>query len=331
MKAIVCRQLGEPLDLVLQEWPSRPPGENEVQISVHASSVGFVDRLIVAGKYQGKLVVPFVPAGEAAGTVTALGTKVTGLALGDRVVAMNLALGGLAEEVTMPARCVHRIPDAISFVQAAVFPGNYGTAQYALDRGHLVEGEVLVVHGASGGVGLAAVQLGKLRGAKVIATAGDDAKLRFLSEQGADHVINYRTESVSDRVRELTGGRGADVYFDPVGGEIFSASLKAIAPEGRVLVIGFAAGSFAAAPTNILLVKEAAVIGVVYAGFMTRQPQAVGQQMQALFRSAAAGKLRPHVHRVYDFADIEAALDEVASRTVMGKIALVTERGRAAM
>jgi len=328
MKAVVVRSLSSPPDLALVEWPGKVVGNDEVKIQVHASSIGFVDRLIMEGQYQIEHSPPFVPGGEAAGTITAVGAAVKDLKVGDRVIGLSLEMGCWAEEVVMPARLVHPLPNKASFLSAAVMLGNYGTIDYTFRRAGLCPGETVIVHGAAGGVGLAAVEMAKKLGATVIATAGSDERLAAAMEHGADHLVNYRTESLAVRVKTITGGRGADVIIDPVNGEIFKQSLKCIAPEGRIVVLGFAGGEFASVATNILLVKEVTVIGAVWGGHITRKPEVLRDELGVILRDLAAGLYRPHIHAVYDFDKVPQAIEDIAARKVIGKIALVSPLGR---
>ncbi len=331
MKAVVVNSLRCPPDLAFEEWPGKEVTDDEVRIQVHASSLGFVDRLIMEGNYQIAHSPPFVPGGEAAGIISAVGTDVKDLKVGDRVIGLSLEMGCLAEEVVMPARLVHPLPDQVSFLDAAVMLGNYGTVDYAFRRAGLSPGETVVIHGAAGGVGLAAVEMAGKLGATVIATAGSDERLAVAKEHGADHLVNYREASFATRVKEITGGRGADVILDPVNGEVFKQSLKCIAPEGRIVVLGFAGGEFASVATNILLVKEVTVIGAVWGGRITRKPEVLRDELGVILRDLAKGLYRPHIHAIYDFVDASAALEEIADRKVIGKIAMVSPLGRIAL
>ena len=264
MKAWVCPAFGDPSVLRIGERPATDPDANEVRIRLAAAGVNFPDLLSIAGTYPIRSDPPFVPGVEGAGTVIACGPDVRRLRVGERVCWQNNERkGSFAEEAVLPETAIARVPDGVPLDIAACVPTAYGTAYFALThRAALRPGEVLVVHGASGGVGLAAVQLGKLLGATVIATGADAAKLAIVRQLGADHVIDVSAGSVRERILELTAGSGADVYFDPVGGELFEASLRAIAPYGRVLVIGFTSGQFPVARANILLIKAVSVIGV---------------------------------------------------------------------
>src|SRR5215510_3246270 len=256
MRAIVCERLGDPEHLVLREVPSPVAGAGEVKVGLRARGVSFVDVLVIAGQYQTKREVPFIPGGEAAGVVVDVGAGVQDVAPGDRV----LVPGGYADEVVAPAARVTPLPATVSFETGAAFRSSYATAYYGLQRGRLAAGEVLLVHGAAGGVGLAAVDLGKLLGATVIATAGSAEKLAVCTQMGADHAIDY-TKGFRDQVRALTADRGADVIYDPVGGDVTDESMRCIAPFGRLLIIVFTSGRPAQLRSNHLLIKDAEAIG----------------------------------------------------------------------
>src|SRR5262249_30143828 len=256
MQAIVCEKLGGPELLALRDVPSPSPGAGEVKVALRARGVSYVDVLMVAGQYQVKPEVPFIPGREAAGVVVEVGPGVAGVAVGDRV----LAPGGYVEEVVVPASRVTPLPTAVSFETAAAFRSNYCTAYYGLQRGRLQAGEVLLVHGAAGGVGLAAVGVGKLLGAIVVATASSDEKLAVCKQIGAHHVLDS-AQGFREQVKELTNGRGADVIYDPVGGDVFDESMRCIAPFGRLLIVGFTSGRAAEVKTNHLLIKDAEAIG----------------------------------------------------------------------
>jgi NADPH:quinone reductase len=297
-----------------------------VKIAVHAAGVNFPDTLMVAGKYQMKPPLPFSPGMECAGVVMEVGPGVTEVKAGDRVMA-SPGLGAMAEEVIAPAAGVFRLPDAMRFEQAAGFPVTYGTVYYALvDRARLQPGEVLLVHGAAGGVGSNAVEIGKILGATVIATAGSDAKLEIARAHGADRTINYSNESIKDRVRAMTSDRGADVIFDPVGGDVFDESLRCIAPEGRLLVIGFASGRIPAAPANIMLLKDACLVGVFWGGFTRRDPARNRANFETMFRWFEAGKLNPRASKVYALEQVPLAMDALLTRQATGKLVIAVRR-----
>ena len=326
MKAMLCKAYGPPESLVLEELASPPVGDGDVRIRVRAAGVNFPDLLIIKGQYQFKPEMPFAPGAEVAGEVLEVGPAVTTLAPGDRVIGMS-RWNGYADEVVVPAdRCL-AMPPAMSFEVAAGFSMTYGTSYHALaQRGRLVSGESLLVHGAAGGVGTAAVEIGQCLGARVIATGGSDEKLATVRERfGVDHTVNYRTESTwKDRVKELTGGRGADVIYDPVGGEIFEQSLRCINWEGRLLVVGFASGTIPKAPANLILLKGCQIVGVFWGAFVTRSPDENRANFEQLFAWFEAGRLRPLVSHTLPLTDAAEAMRMIERREVVGKIVLTT-------
>ena len=336
MKAVVCTALGKADQLhavlKLMDWRSRAAGAGEVRVALHGAGCNFGDLLVVAGKYQVPLTPPFVLGTEGAGVVIDCGADVTDFRPGDRVLVQNNDVREcFADEVTLPAQRVVPVPDGVALLDVAGFPLNFGTSHYALvHRARLAPGEVLAVHGASGGVGLAAVKLGKLLGATVIATGSDGEKLAAVRAHGADHVVNARTEPLAERIRELTDGRGADVSFDPVGGDVFDAALRSTAIDGRVLVVGFAGGRIPAAPANRILFGSLSVIGAPYGGFTKRNLQQWRVMMSGLLGHVRTGDLKPVIHRRYSFEEAADALTELAQRRVVGKVVLVSERGRVA-
>ncbi len=324
MRAVVCRELSGPQSLSVEELPDPQPGPGEVAIAVAAAGVNFADTLMVTGKYQEKPELPFTPGLELAGTVTALGPGVTGVATGDRVIGL-VDRGAFAEVALVRADEVYPIPDSMDFDIAAGFPITYGTAHGALVwRADLKQGETLLVHGAAGGVGLAAVEVGKALGAEVIATAGGAEKLEIARAHGADQLIDYRSEDIRERVKALTGGRGADVVFDPVGGEVFMASLRAVAWGGRLLVIGFAAGKVPEIPANLLLVKNLAVLGLYWGAYRQKAPALLRAQFETLTGWYAEGRLAPLVSHRLDLAEAGRALDLLLTRKATGKVVLTT-------
>ena len=326
MRAVVCRELSGPQSLTLDDLPAPRPGPGEVAIAVAAAGVNFADTLMVTGKYQEKPPLPFTPGLEIAGTVTALGAGVTNVAPGDRVIGL-VDRGGFAEVALARAGEVFPIPDAMDFDIAAGFPITYGTAHGGLVwRADLKPGETLLVHGAAGGTGLAAVEVGKALGAEVIATAGGPEKLEIAGAHGAGQLIDYRNEDIRDRVKALTGGRGADVVFDPVGGEVFLASLRAVAWGGRLLVIGFAAGKVPEIPANILLVKNLAVFGLYWGAYRQKAPELLRSQFETLTGWYAEGRLKPLVSHRLDLAEAGRALDLLLTRKATGKVVLTTGR-----
>lgn len=322
MKAIVCKSFGPPESLVLEEVKSRAPGPNEVRIAVKAAGVNFPDTLIIQGKYQLKAEPPFTPGAEIAGTVVEAGEKVKTVRAGDAVAAL-LPTGGYAEEVTTGADMVMPLPRGMAFEHAAGFPMIYGTSMHALkQRAQLKAGETLLVLGAAGGVGLSAMQIGKLMGARVIAAAGSDEKTAFCRSQGADEVINYSKESLKEAVKKLTKGQGADVIYDPVGGDLAQDCFSAINWNGRHLVIGFAAGKIPEVALNRLLLKGASAVGVFWGAFVAREPKANWENFQQLFAWYGEGKLKPHVSKAYPLAQAGQALRDMLDRKVTGKVIL---------
>ncbi len=324
MRAVLCHQWGGPESLAVGETPAPVPGPGEVAVRVAAAGVNFADTLMVAGKYQEKPPFPFSPGLEVAGSVEACGAGVTRVAPGQRVLALP-DWGGYAEAAVAHESSVFAIPEEMDFVTAAGLPITYGTAHGGLVwRAALQPGETLLVHGAAGGVGLAAVEVGKALGATVIASAGGPDKLAVAEAHGADHLINYRAEDIRDRVKALTGGRGVEVVFDPVGGEVFDASLRSVVWGGRLLVIGFAAGKVPQIPANILLVKNLSVLGLYWGGHRKRAPDLLPPQFEQLFAWFRAGKLKPHVSHILDLAEAPEALALLSSRKSTGKVVLTT-------
>lgn len=329
MKAVIVPRLGDPSVLAVGDWPSRSPGPDEVRIALHAGGVNYTDLMVTAGTYQRQYDLPFVLGTEGAGVVVECGANVRHLQPGTRVLVQNnIGRGCFADEVTAVATRVCEVPDAVDLLTAAGFPINYGTGYYALTtRGRLQAGETLVVHGASGGVGIAAVQLGRALGARVIATGGDDDKLAAVAREGADHAINIRKRDLAAAILDLTDGRGADVILDTVGGDVFDASMKAIAVDGRLLIIGFVSGRIPEVACNRILFKGISVVGVPYGGFTERNPEAWRRNMTTLLDMAAAGALTPRIHRCAPLDDVRDVLEELAERRIVGKSILCTDRG----
>lgn len=320
MRAIVVDRVMEPADLRVVEQPAPELRPGTVEIEVRAAGCNFSDILITQGKYQVKPEYPFVPGGEIAGVVSALGEGVSGLSVGDHVTSAP-GIGGFAERAVADAAATHRIPDAMSFEEAASFPIMYSTSYMALVfRADLQPGEDLLVHAAAGGVGLAAVQIGKALGARVIATAGGEEKLAIARENGADDTIDYREEDFIERVRELTEGKGADVIYDPVGGDTFDGSLKCIAWNGRLLVIGFASGRIPSVAANRIMLKNIAVAGLNWGGYKEKEPHKVPEAMQALFALYESGGVRPLIHATYPLDELPDALAALGGRRTVGKI-----------
>lgn len=322
MKALLCTRYGGPADLSITDIPDPAPGPGEAVVKVHAAALNFFDTLIIAGKYQTKPEMPFSPAAEFAGTVERLGTGVTSLKAGDRVLGY-IGYGAARERVAAPVAQLVKIPDALDFDHAAGLCVTYGTTLHALkDRAHLKSGETLAVLGASGGVGLAAVELGKVMGARVIACASSDDKLEFARKHGADDGINYATKDLKDALRRVTANRGADVIYDPVGGSYAEAALRSIAWQGRFLVVGFATGEIPKIPLNLILLKGCDVLGVFWGSFVQRDVEGHRANTRQLLDWCAQGKLSSHVHAVYPLAEAPVALKAIAARQVMGKVIL---------
>jgi NADPH:quinone reductase len=322
MKAILCTHFGGPDALEFKDVPDPTPASGEVVVVVKSAALNFFDTLIIAGKYQFKPPFPFSPASEFAGVVESVGAGVSGFKPGDRVLGYG-GHGAAREKVAIASARVVPIPDSLDFDRAAGLTVIYGTTLHALkDRAHLKSGETLAVLGASGGTGLAAIELGKLMGARVIACASSDDKLAFCRERGADEGINYATEDLKDALRRVTAGKGADVIYDPVGGPYAEAALRSIAWAGRFLVIGFAAGEIPKIPLNLALLKGCDIVGVFWGAFIERDPKGQQANMADLVRWAAAGKISAHVHATYPLSETPAALKAIADRKVMGKVIL---------
>ena len=322
MKAVLCREFGPPDALVLQDLPSPRPGEGEVVIAVKAASVNFPDVLIIQNKYQFKPPLPFSPGSELAGVVKEVGSGVTGFKPGDKVIAFT-TYGAFAEEVRTEATRLIPLPEKMDFVTGAAFLLTYGTTDHALrDRGTLKAGETLLVLGASGGVGLAAIQIGKALGARVIACASSEDKLAVCREHGADATINYAAGDLRERLKALTEGRGADVIYDPVGGPYSEPAFRSIAWRGRHLVVGFAAGEIPKLPLNLALLKGASVVGVFWGDFVRREPKQFGASVRQLTKWFAEGRLKPHVSQTLPLEKAAEALKLMAARQVKGKLVL---------
>ena len=326
MKAVLCKTYGPPETLVVEEIPSPPLGNGEVRVEVHACGVNFPDTLIIQNKYQFKPPLPFTPGGEIAGEVVEVGSAVSHVARGDRVIAM-VGWGGYADEIVVAAERTMPIPKGMDFVTAAGFTMTYGTSYYALkQRAVLRPAETLLVLGAAGGVGLAAVELGRVMGARVIAAAGSRDKLALCKEYGADAVIDYATENLKDRVKELTDGRGADVIYDPVGGDYFDQAMRCINWNGRVLVIGFASGRIPSLPTNLALLKGCSVVGVFWGAFTAREPEANAENLAELGRWVEDRTIKPYVCKTFPLERVAEALTAIERREARGKIVLTTGR-----
>jgi NADPH2:quinone reductase len=323
MKAIVCRELGPPSVLRLEERAQAPLGAGQVRVAMRGAGVNYPDLLMTAGGYQLKPPLPFTPGLEGAGTVAEVAPDVAGWRPGDRVI-VRARPGTFAEEAVVGPEALLPMPQALSYAEGAALTVGYGTAWHALvDRGRLAAGETLLVHGASGGVGLAAVEIGKMLGARVIATGGDAAKLAVVKARGADEAIGTAA-GWRDRVLELTGGRGADVIYDPVGGDLFTQSLRCVAWRGRILVVGFPAG-VASLPANDVLLQGCAVIGVRAGEHGRREPEAARRNQERILALAGEGKLRPHISHRLPLARAAEALELLRDRKVVGKVVLVMD------
>jgi NADPH2:quinone reductase len=320
-KAVVCRELGPPESLWLETFASVPLGRGEVRVAIHAAGINFPDILMAAGDYQLKPPLPFTPGVEAAGEVIEVNSA-AGVAVGDKVI-LKLRHGAYADEAVVTPQQLTPLPAAFDYAEGATFLAAHGTAYHALiDRGQLLAGEVLLVHGAGGGVGLAAVEIGKLLGATVIAAASSEQKLAIARAKGADHLVLYSREPFRDAVKRLTDGRGADVVFDPVGGEIFENSVRCIAWGARLLVVGFT-GGIGLARTNLLLIKGASVLGV-RAGEAVRKNPALGiTRIKALTEWAEAGKIRPNISHRLPLEDYARAMRLLVDRKAIGRVALM--------
>jgi NADPH2:quinone reductase len=324
VKAVLCKKIGPPDTLVVEQVPSPKAGPKQVVVSVKAAGVNFPDVLIVQGKYQFKPEPPFSPGGEVAGVVKELGEGVTGVKPGDRVIASS-TWGGFAEELVVDADRLIPIPDAMDYVPAAAFVLTYGTSYHALkDRAQIQPGETLLVLGASGGVGLAAIQIGKAIGARVIAAASSDEKLAVCKANGADELINYGQEDLRTRVKAITGGRGVDVVYDPVGGPYSEPALRDMAWKGRFLVVGFAAGDIPKVPLNLALLKGCSIVGVFWGAFTRNEVENNRRNNQELLQMYLQGKVKPHIHATYPLDRAVDALQEVMMKRVSGKVVLTT-------
>ena len=322
MKAVLCKAYGPPESLVVEDVVSPQPGPGEVVVSVKAASVNFPDVLIIQNKYQFKPQLPFSPGSEVAGVVKTVGDGVTTVKPGDRVMAFT-TYGAFAEEVKTEATRLLPLPPGMDFTHAAAFGLTYATSDHALrDRGQLADGETLLVLGAAGGVGLAAIEIGKALGARVIAAASADDKLAVCRAHGADETINYAADDLRDRIKAITDGRGVDVVYDPVGGAYTEPALRSLAWRGRLLVVGFAAGGIPKIPLNLTLLKGCSIVGVFWGEFARREPQRFAESMQQLGRWYAAGKLKPHVSQTYPLERAADALTAMANRQVKGKVVL---------
>lgn len=325
MKAVLCKAYGPPDSLVVEEVEAPTPSAGQVVVAVQACGVNFPDTLIIQNKYQFKPPLPFAPGGEVAGVVQAVGDGVRSVTIGDHVIAIT-GWGGFAEQVVADAQRLIPMPPTLSFTTAAAFAMTYATSYHALkDRAQLQPGETLLVLGAAGGVGLAAVELGKLLGARVIAAAGSDEKLAVCKEHGADEVISYTGDDLRDRIKVFTGGKGVDVVYDPVGGDYAEPTLRSMAWNGRYLVVGFAAGDIPRVPLNLPLLKGCAIVGVFWGEFVAREGQRSRAEFRELFTWLAQGKLTPHIGATYPLEHAADALDALMQRKVTGKVVVLTD------
>ena len=323
MRAMVCNELGDVGALTETTVPEPSMAPDQVRIQVAAAGVNFPDILMVEGKYQVKPPLPFVPGLEVAGEVLECGSEVHHLRPGQRALAFARAGGGYAEQCVVPGAIATPVPDGVDAVTAAALPIAYGTAHFALcHRGRLAAGETLLVLGAGGGVGLAAVEVGHRLGARVIAAARGEGKLAACRDHGADALVDYENEDLRERVKALTQGRGADVVFDPVGGDHFHTAVRCVGWEGRILVIGFASGDIPKVATNLILVKNFSVVGVVFGAHSERFPDDSRARFTQLLEDVATGQLRPRVWKTFPLTDAVQALDAIRARAVTGKMVL---------
>lgn len=320
MRAVVCKSFGDESTLEIEEIEPPKLGPQQVRVAVKAAGISFADTLFIFGVYQTKVPPPFIPGVEIAGEVTEVAAGVTTCKVGDRVLAMMVRTGAFAEEVTIDAVAAIRIPDRMTWTDAAGFPGSWGTSYHALTtRARLKAGETVLVHGAGSGVGLTAVAIAHRLGAKVIATAGSPAKLAAAREQGADLLIDYSKEDIRDRVKAMTDGVGVNVVYDPVGGKVFEASLRCIAPGGRLLVIGFAGGTIQQIPANIVLVKNCDVVGYSWGACWHDTPESGRQALQELLAWYDQGRIQSHVSTIVPMAEAASALALIKARAITGK------------
>ena len=322
MRAVLCKAYGPPESLILEDVPSPVPGPGDVIIEARAASVNFPDVLIIENKYQFKPTLPFSPGSEVAGVVKAIGDGVDGVKPGDKVMAFT-TYGAFAEEVKVAATRLVPIPEGMDYPSAAAFLLAYGTSEHALgDRGQLRAGETLLVLGAAGGVGIAAIEIGKALGARVIACASSEDKLAVCREHGADAAINYLGEDLRERITDLTKGKGVDVVCDAVGGSYTEPALRSLAWRGRLLVVGFAAGAIPKIPLNLTLLKGCAIVGVFWGDFARREPERFAGSVRRLAEWYRDGKLKPHISAVFPLERAADALTLMAARQVKGKVVL---------
>lgn len=323
MKAVLCKAYGMPETLVIEEVADLKAGKGQVVVEVKACGVNFPDTLIIQGKYQFKPAMPFSPGSEVAGVVKEVGEGVTGLSVGDHVIA-STGWGGFAEEVGVDRAKIIPMPAGLDFTIASAFVLTYGTSHHALkDRAQIQPGETLLVLGAAGGVGIAAIEIGKQLGARVIAAASSDEKLEVCRQHGASEVINYAREDLRERIKQITDGKGVDVIFDPVGGSYSEPALRSMAWKGRFLVVGFAGGEIPRIPLNLTLLKGCSIVGVFWGAFTEREPQRNQENLKELMSWLSQGILKPHISATYPLERAADALYDMLNRKVLGKAVLV--------
>ena len=319
MKAIVCNEWCKPEELKVSEIKNPTLDDNSVRVEIYASGVNFPDVLIVQGKYQYKPPFPFSPGSEVAGIISEIGKNVKSLKVGDRIMAVT-GHGAFAEEICVPEDKITLVPESMDFITAASMSLTYGTSSYALfQRANIKENDVVLIHGATGGVGITAIEISKAVGAQVIATASTDEKLKIAKEYGADYCINYSQNEFKDKVKEYTDGKGANIIYDPVGGDVFNQSLRCIAWNGIILVIGFASGTIASAPTNLPLLKNCSIVGVFWGAWREREPNGHNVNMEKILKWWKENKVKPKVSKVFNLEDTKYALQALINREVIGK------------
>ncbi len=319
MKAIVCNEWCRPEDLKVSEIDKPILDDNSVRVEVHAAGVNFPDVLIVQGKYQYKPPFPFSPGSEVSGIISEIGSNVKSLNIGDRIMAVT-GHGAFAEEICISENKVTKIPEEMDFITAASMSLTYGTSAYALfQRANIQKNDFILIHGATGGVGITALEISKAIGAKIIATASTSEKLNIAKEYGADYCINYSDNEFKDKVKEITNGKGANIIYDPVGGDVFSQSLRCIAWDGRILVIGFASGTIASAPTNLPLLKNCSIVGVFWGAWRERDPNGHNENMETILKWWKEKIIKPKVSKIFNLEDTKLALQALVNREVIGK------------
>jgi len=322
MKAILCKSYGPPENLVLEDVQDLKPKEDEALVEVYAAALNFPDTLQIEGKYQYQPPFPFIPGSEAGGVIIELGSNLKGFEIGDRVIATP-GIGAMAEQLCVPANRLRKIPESMDLRTASGFPMVYSTSYYALkQRANLKFGETLLVLGASGGVGMTAVELGKLMGAQVIAGASSDEKLKFAKKAGPDSLVNYRNGDLKTKIKEMTKGKGVDVIFDPVGGDLFDQATRCINWNGRLLVVGFTSGRIPEYKANLALLKGASMVGVFLGRWINEEPDEYEKNMAELFEYFRQGKIKPAVNHTFEKNNFVSAFNVFKQRKVMGKVIL---------